>query len=88
MKQLCCLKILVTVRELWILNLLKNKLCFYREYILPAIKKLKGAAKKVTPYFIFFRNTYCAWPGPSYFVSGSKYFPSRIVLDVTGDVTD
>ena len=29
-----------------------------------------------------------AWHGPSYFVSGSKYFPSRIVLDVTGDVTD
>ena len=29
-----------------------------------------------------------AWPGPSYFDSGSKYFPSRIVLDVTGDVTD
>ena len=28
-----------------------------------------------------------AWPGPSYFVSGRKYFPSRIVLNVTGDVT-
>ena len=28
-----------------------------------------------------------ARPGPSYFVSGRKYFTSRIVLNVTGDVT-
>ena len=27
------------------------------------------------------------WPGPSYFVSGRKYFPSPIVLNETGDVT-
>ena len=28
-----------------------------------------------------------ARPGPSLFVSGLKYFPSRTVLNVTGDVT-
>ena len=28
-----------------------------------------------------------ARPCPSLFVSGRKYFPSRIVLNVTGDVT-
>ena len=28
-------------------------------------------------------KTFCAWPGPFYFVSGRKYFPPRIV---TGEV--
>ena len=37
--------------------------------------------------FSSFQGCFLALPGPSYFVSGRKYFPSRIVLNVTGDVT-
>ena len=40
-----------------------------------------------TKFTIILSKNKGAWPGPSYFVSGRKYFPTRIVLNVTGEVT-